>query len=106
MPYTHIRPLEFGEVLDGAFALYRRHFVDFFLTALIPLAPFGIFYARLMADGAAFDPTAGDAMSVPGRATVFFHHFISKCGPGKGRPLWGKISTPVIEWVHRREGAG
>ena len=63
MPYTHIRPLEFGEVLDGAFALYRRHFVDFFLTALIPLAPFGIFYARLMADGAAFDPTAGDAMT-------------------------------------------
>lgn len=63
MPYTHIRPLGFGEVLDGAFALYRRHFVDFFLTALIPLAPFGIFYARLMADGAAFDPAAGDAMA-------------------------------------------
>jgi hypothetical protein len=32
-----LRPLAFGEVLDGAFTLYRRRFVPFFCTALIPM---------------------------------------------------------------------
>lgn len=31
-----LRPLSFGEVLDGAFTLYRRHFATFALTALLP----------------------------------------------------------------------
>ncbi|HEX6369565.1 MAG TPA: hypothetical protein VF006_11665 [Longimicrobium sp.] len=30
------RPLAFGEILDGAFTLYRRNFATFALTALIP----------------------------------------------------------------------
>lgn len=34
-----LRPLSLGDVLDGAFTLYRRNFATFFLTALIPLAP-------------------------------------------------------------------
>jgi hypothetical protein len=34
-----LRPLTFGEILDGAFTLYRRHFLTFFLTALIALLP-------------------------------------------------------------------
>jgi hypothetical protein len=32
-----LRALSFGEVLDGAFTLYRRNFVTFFCTALIPM---------------------------------------------------------------------
>jgi hypothetical protein len=34
-----LRPLGFGEILDGAFQLYRRHFATIFLTALIPTVP-------------------------------------------------------------------
>lgn len=36
------RPLTFGEILDGAFTLYRRHFLTFFITALLPYVPVGI----------------------------------------------------------------
>jgi len=34
-----LRPLSFGEILDGAFVLYRRHFRELFLTAFIPFVP-------------------------------------------------------------------
>jgi hypothetical protein len=37
MSVPSLRPLAFGEILDGAFTLYRRHFVTFFCTALIPM---------------------------------------------------------------------
>ena len=39
MSLSHLRPLSFGEILDGAFVLYRRHFAVFFTTAIIPLLP-------------------------------------------------------------------
>ncbi|HEU0079725.1 MAG TPA: hypothetical protein VFQ76_18850, partial [Longimicrobiaceae bacterium] len=39
MSVSHLRPLSFGEILDGAFALYRRNFVVFVTTALVPLLP-------------------------------------------------------------------
>jgi hypothetical protein len=38
MPVPNLRPLEFGEILDGAFSLYRRNLVTFILTALVPVA--------------------------------------------------------------------
>lgn len=38
MALTILRPLSFGEILDGAFNLYRRNFATFVLTALIPTA--------------------------------------------------------------------
>jgi hypothetical protein len=34
-----LRPLSFGEILDGAFVLYRRHFAEMARAALIPLLP-------------------------------------------------------------------
>lgn len=37
-----LRPLSFGEILDGAFTLYRRNFVTFILTALIPTAAIAV----------------------------------------------------------------
>lgn len=39
MQHSHIRPLGVGEILDGAFTLYRRHFGEFFLAALLPQIP-------------------------------------------------------------------
>jgi hypothetical protein len=54
------RPLTFGEILDGAFTLYRRHFLTFFITALIPYVPVGIvsgwFSGSAAAMGAAEEP--------------------------------------------------
>jgi hypothetical protein len=40
MSLPQLRPLTFGEILDGAFALYRRHFTTFVGTALFAYAPF------------------------------------------------------------------
>jgi hypothetical protein len=39
MDRSNLRPLTFGEILDGAFSLYRRNFTTFFLTALLPFVP-------------------------------------------------------------------
>ncbi|HEX8359519.1 MAG TPA: hypothetical protein VF613_05405 [Longimicrobium sp.] len=39
---SHLRPLSFGEILDSAFSLYRRHFVPMILTTLIPAVPTGV----------------------------------------------------------------
>lgn len=39
MQLSHIRPLSVGEILDGAFTLYRRHFGQFFLAAFLPQLP-------------------------------------------------------------------
>jgi hypothetical protein len=39
MNLPQLRPLSFGEILDGTFALYRRNFLQFFLTSLIPVVP-------------------------------------------------------------------
>ncbi len=39
MAFSQLRPLGIGEILDGSFTLYRRHFVSMFLTALIPQIP-------------------------------------------------------------------
>jgi hypothetical protein len=36
MSIPSLRPLGFGEILDGAFSLYRRNFTTFALTALVP----------------------------------------------------------------------
>lgn len=36
MPVPTLRPLGFGEILDGAFSLYRRNLMTFVLTALLP----------------------------------------------------------------------
>lgn len=52
MPVPTLRPLGFGEVLDGAFSLYRRNFGSFVATALFPslaLLVAGVLYALAMA---------------------------------------------------------
>lgn len=39
MSQLRLRPLGFGEILDGAFTIYRQHFATFFLTALLAVIP-------------------------------------------------------------------
>ena len=54
MPVPNLRPLEFGEILDGAFSLYRRNLTKFLLTALLPVAVLvvgGAFMALLVGTG-------------------------------------------------------
>ena len=43
MAFSQLRPLSLGEVLDGAFTIYRRQFVSLFLTALAPQLPMIVF---------------------------------------------------------------
>ncbi|HET7462451.1 MAG TPA: DUF6159 family protein [Longimicrobium sp.] len=64
MSFSQLRPLSFGEILDGSFTLYRRHFASMFLTALIPHVPYiawlGLYSITLLgaANTSAADPTA------------------------------------------------
>ncbi len=48
MSTSYLRPLSFGEVLDGAFSVYRRHFPSMFLAAFIPYVPVAILMAFTM----------------------------------------------------------
>jgi hypothetical protein len=46
MTVPNFRPMGFGEILDGAFTLYRRNLVTFLVTALLPTLVLGAaFYA-------------------------------------------------------------
>ncbi|HEX7049364.1 MAG TPA: hypothetical protein VF188_04045 [Longimicrobiales bacterium] len=46
---TQLRPMSFGEILDGTFSLYRRHFFAMFGAALIAFIPGWLLYAAVMA---------------------------------------------------------
>ena len=59
----HLRPMEFGDILDGAFKLYRAQFVRMFSAALIAYLPnlaFELWAAR------AFDVTEAGASAAVG----------------------------------------
>jgi hypothetical protein len=47
MSLSQLRPLGFGEILDGAFTLYRRHFRSLLLTSLLPITPLLAFWLAL-----------------------------------------------------------
>jgi len=51
MAFSQLRPLSLGEMLDGAFTIYRRQFASLFLTALVPQLPLivlvAVYYAFL-----------------------------------------------------------
>lgn len=55
-----MKPMSFGEILDGAFKIYRSHFVPMFLAALVSYAPFVLIGAivAVMMGGSAADPVA------------------------------------------------
>lgn len=47
MSINYLRPLSFGEILDGSFTLYRRHFASMFLTGLLAQLPIVALYLWL-----------------------------------------------------------
>lgn len=67
MSAPRLRPLDFGEILDVAFTLYRRHFGTFFLTALLPNLPVAAFWMYL---GSVVGSGAGAAEEVSALAGV------------------------------------
>lgn len=61
MSEPFLRPLSFGDILDGAFSLYRRHFLVLFVSALIPLIPISFLSWTLEQSALAPDPEASGA---------------------------------------------
>lgn len=61
MSQPMLRPLGFGEVLDGAFTLYRRHFPTLFATALVAVIPITLLMSSIENVSLALD--SGGAMS-------------------------------------------
>lgn len=58
MTDANLRPMGFDEILDGAFALYRRNFATLFLTALIPSLPMALIW---MGIGLTYDGSTVEA---------------------------------------------
>lgn len=59
MQTTLLRPLGFGELLDGAFTIYRRHFFALFATGLLVMVPLSFasfFVLRAMVTTSPADP--------------------------------------------------
>ncbi|HEX5870228.1 MAG TPA: hypothetical protein VFY65_07435 [Longimicrobium sp.] len=52
----HLRPLDTGEILDGAFRLYRTHFRAFLAAGLLPLSPLLLFWGYIAWQAAAGVP--------------------------------------------------
>jgi hypothetical protein len=59
MSLPQMRPLGFGEILDGSFSLYRRHFLTLFLTTLLAFIPIAL--ASWMMTRQSLAVVAGDA---------------------------------------------
>jgi hypothetical protein len=58
MDLPRLRPMEFGDILDGAFKLYRAEFVRLFSTALLINIPNLLFEFWVGAEAGSTDPTA------------------------------------------------
>ena len=90
----NIRPLGFGEILDGAFTLYRRNLAAFLLTALIPIgvmaAVFGVFGV-----GAAVAMASGDPAGITGALGAVFMLVIA--GALMYTVMWGGLTHEASE---------
>lgn len=53
-----LRPFTVGELLDGAFSLYRRNFSSFFVTSFVPQIPLIMLWLALPIFAGAGDPDA------------------------------------------------
>lgn len=72
---THLRPLSFGEILDGAFTLYRRHPLSLFVAALLGGVPMTLAMLYFLGEsvvrpGAVPDPVA--ALAAAGVVAIAF----------------------------------
>lgn len=80
------RALTFGEILDGAFTLYRRHFLTFFVSALVPYVPIGIVSGWFAASAPA-TPAAGPSLEYMGLMILLM--FVSLLGFSV---MWGALT--------------
>lgn len=93
MSFSQLRPLSIGEVLDGAFTIYRRQFSSLFLTALLPQIPaivlVALFYGFMttFAGGAAAagsDLSTSTAVGMGLGAVVYFPLWLMGWGTAMG----------------------
>lgn len=113
----HLRPLGFGEILDGVFALYRRHFVQLFLVGFIPLIPLVlgaglVLIATLLAPGPGADVLLGlfvivgalywifaAAISWTALATMFDRAVLGDFPPWREALRIGLGKAPSVIWA-------
>jgi hypothetical protein len=89
---SHFKPLGFGEVLDGAFQIYRKHFVPLGLTTLIPSG-----VSALVTVG--FVATTGSAPDAAGAAFALFMLFMMGVGVIMVA-VWGSLAWQTSEaWI-------
>lgn len=97
--HTHLRPMSFGEILDSAFSLYRRHFVPLFITTLIPFVPMAL-ASGVFAQGAAALETAGTGLTMAMIPVMLF-------GVVASFVMYGALAREVGEgWTGREVSVG
>lgn len=72
MSQPMLRPLGFGEVLDGAFTLYRRHFPTLFATALIAIIPITLLMSSIENVSLAMDRSGAISPAMANRVLLSF----------------------------------
>jgi hypothetical protein len=85
---TALRPFSFAEILDGAFALYRRHFVVLYATALVPTVPLA-----LLSGLALYTLSRRPAEAGPITLAVLL------LAPGLAMVMWGALQQQVSSAV-------
>jgi NADH:ubiquinone oxidoreductase subunit 6 (subunit J) len=91
MSMAHLRPLSFGEILDSAFSLYRRHFVTLVTAALIPVIPSLLLTGVFARSALTAEPA--DAAGAFGAAMIP----IMVLGIVAGLVMWGALIRMVGE---------
>lgn len=99
MAQPDLRPLGIGEILDGAFTLYRRNFATFFATAVIPQLPVIAFWT-LVPPTALSDPEQADALSGAMFGVLYPYSTIATL------LVWGALTHQVAEAYAGGRGAG
>lgn len=82
----NLRPLDFGEVLDGAFSVYRRHFRPLFMTALFPVVLLSI---------AMFSVGMIETLGLPPAATIFGFTVLYAGAAILSLVIWGALVAQV-----------
>jgi len=91
MTVPNLRPLSFGEILDGAFTLYRRNFPLFMGTSV--LLTLALFAAILVIGGTG----AAMAVSMPGFMSVLVMLLVAVAIAGVAMVLWGALTWQAAQ---------
>ncbi len=92
MSLGHLRPLSFGEILDGAFVLYRQNFATLVLTALIPFAPIALLSGISMGQVAAIEQEVS-------AGTVVLVALMALVGTVGGLMVWAALTRQASQAV-------